>query len=171
MAEFDATIAAKSPTKTIAKTVSVSIRPPPNIHGISRQLTREEGRAGTHCCGFSLAVSGMMMPPVVFSSASMPLDDDAIMKRAELHAFLHVQKRIVIKPTQVTLRPGDQRVRRSRKSDSRSAHKKIFGARYAANILKIKHFLTTSALQPGAPEGAFFVPDIPSGTCRRTTPE
>jgi hypothetical protein len=42
------------------------------------------------------------------------LDDDAIMKRAELHAFLHLQNRIVIKPAQVTLRPGDQRGGRSR---------------------------------------------------------
>jgi hypothetical protein len=32
-------------------------------------------------------------------------------------------------------------------------------------------FLTTAALQPGAPEGAFIFPDIPSGTCRRATPD
>jgi hypothetical protein len=37
--------------------------------------------------GFSFAVSGMMMPPLVFSSASDPLDDDAIVKRAEFHGF------------------------------------------------------------------------------------
>jgi hypothetical protein len=35
--------------------------------------------------GFSLAVSGMMMPPVVFLFSFDPLDDDAIVKWTEFH--------------------------------------------------------------------------------------
>ena len=40
------------------------------------------------CDGFSLAVSGMMMPPADFSSASMRLDDNAVVKRTKLHGVL-----------------------------------------------------------------------------------
>jgi hypothetical protein len=44
--------------------------------------------------GFSLAVSGMMMPPVVFSSGFDPLDDDAIVKWTELHDLPPNQRHI-----------------------------------------------------------------------------
>jgi len=37
---------------------------------------------------FSLALSGMMMPPAVFSSASMRLTHNAVVKRTEFHAVL-----------------------------------------------------------------------------------
>src|SRR5262249_9198748 len=52
----------RSPTFTsIGMSLPVSSRPPGPTAMISP------------CCGFSLAVSGMMMPPAVFSSASMRL--------------------------------------------------------------------------------------------------
>ena len=37
--------------------------------------------------GFSFAVSGMMMPPVVFIFSFDPFDDDAIVKWTEFHGF------------------------------------------------------------------------------------
>ena len=37
------------------------------------------------CIGFSWAVSGMMMPPVVFSSAFEPTDHDTVMQGTEIH--------------------------------------------------------------------------------------
>ena len=36
--------------------------------------------------GFSLAVSGMMMPPAVFSSAVSAADHDAVVQGTELHS-------------------------------------------------------------------------------------
>jgi hypothetical protein len=38
--------------------------------------------------GFSLAVSGMMMPPADFIFGLDALDDDAVMKRTKLHGIL-----------------------------------------------------------------------------------
>ena len=37
--------------------------------------------------GFSLAVSGMMMPPLVFSSFVDALDDDAVGERTDFHGL------------------------------------------------------------------------------------
>ena len=62
--------------------------------GISLPLSsRPPGPTATisPSCGFSLAVSGMMMPPLVFSSASMRLHDHAVVQGTELglgHGFL-----------------------------------------------------------------------------------
>ena len=39
-------------------------------------------------CGFSLAVSGMMMPPAVFSSAVDAADENAVVQGTEIHAVL-----------------------------------------------------------------------------------
>ena len=39
-------------------------------------------------CGFSCAVSGMMIPPAVFILSLDPADEDAVMKRPETHSLL-----------------------------------------------------------------------------------
>jgi hypothetical protein len=59
------------------------------------------------CCGFSLAVSGMMMPPDVFCLGVNTLDRNAVVKGAEFHCgvLLRLQTRSL---------GGEQRKRRSR---------------------------------------------------------
>ena len=37
------------------------------------------------CCGFSWAVSGIMMPPAVFSLGVNSLDHNAVVKRSKIH--------------------------------------------------------------------------------------
>ncbi|MGY4592456.1 hypothetical protein ACVWXL_000202 [Bradyrhizobium sp. GM22.5] len=67
----------RSPTlRSIGISLPASSRPPGPIAVISP------------CEGFSLAVSGMMMPPAVLSSALMAFDHDAVVKRTEFHAVL-----------------------------------------------------------------------------------
>jgi hypothetical protein len=39
------------------------------------------------CCGFSLAVSGMMMPPGGFLFGLYTLDDNAVVERAKFHGI------------------------------------------------------------------------------------
>ena len=52
--------------------------------------SREPGPAAmtSPCCGFSLAVSGMMMPPLDLISPSATSDDDAVVKGPKFHEVL-----------------------------------------------------------------------------------
>ncbi len=50
-------------------------------------------------CGFSFAVSGMMMPPAVFSSASMRSHEHAVVQWTEMHAHPPYQFSDVISRT------------------------------------------------------------------------